>query len=151
MTAAGAGLDLPDLVAIRSARCTHRAACPSHAGDDVRGDRRRNRRELFFKCENLQHVGAFKARGACNAVFSLDADEAERGVVTHSSGNHGAALAYAARRRGIPAWVVMPENAPAVKQANVRRFGATVRLCAPTVDCARGGVRRSRGAKPARR
>ena len=88
---------------------------------------------LFFKCENLQKVGAFKARGACNAVFSLDDAEARRGVVTHSSGNHGAALAYAAQRRGIPAWVVMPENAPAVKQANVRRFGATVRLCAPTV------------------
>jgi len=90
--------------------------------------------KLFFKCENLQKVGAFKARGACNAVFSLDAATAERGVVTHSSGNHGAALAYAARRRGIPAWVVMPDNAPAVKQANVRRFGATVRLCAPTVE-----------------
>jgi len=89
---------------------------------------------LFFKCEHLQRVGAFKARGACNAVFSLDAGAASRGVVTHSSGNHGAALAYAARRRGIPAWVVMPDNAPAVKQANVRRFGATVRLCAPTVD-----------------
>ena len=88
---------------------------------------------LFFKCEHLQNVGAFKARGACNAVFSLDAATAHRGVVTHSSGNHGAALAYAAQRRGIPAWVVMPDNAPAVKQANVRRFGATVRLCAPTV------------------
>src|SRR5438093_5724690 len=88
---------------------------------------------LFFKCEHLQKVGAFKARGACNAVFSLDEGRAQRGVVTHSSGNHGAALAYAAQRRGIPACVVMPENAPAVKQANVRRLGATVRLCAPTV------------------
>ena len=88
---------------------------------------------LFFKCEHLQKVGAFKARGACNAVFALDDASARRGVVTHSSGNHGAALAYAARARGIPAWVVMPANAPAVKQANVQRFGATVRLCEPNV------------------
>jgi threonine dehydratase len=66
-------------------------------------------------------------------VFSLAADLAARGVLTHSSGNHGAALAYAARARGIPAWVVMPENAPKVKQENVRRLGATIRFCAPTV------------------
>ena len=72
---------------------------------------------LFFKCENLQKVGAFKARGACNAVFSLDDAEAARGVVTHSSGNHGAAVAWAAARRGIPAWVVMPENSAQVKKS----------------------------------
>ena len=89
--------------------------------------------ELFFKCENLQQVGAFKARGASNAVFSLTDAEAARGVVTHSSGNHGAALAYAAARRGIPCWIVMPDNAPAVKQANVRGYGGEVRLCASTV------------------
>jgi threonine dehydratase len=71
--------------------------------------------------------------GATNAVFSLADGEAQHGVVTHSSGNHGAALAYAARARGVPAWVVMPENAPIVKQENVRRLGATIRLCAPTV------------------
>ena len=88
---------------------------------------------LHFKCENFQEVGAFKARGAANAVFALTAAEAAHGVVTHSSGNHGAALAWAAARRGIPAWVVMPDNAPAVKQANVRGFGGQVRLCAPTV------------------
>jgi threonine dehydratase len=88
---------------------------------------------LVFKCENFQEVGAFKARGATNAVFSLDDSEAARGVVTHSSGNHGAALAYAASRRGIPAWIVMPDNAPAVKQANVRSYGGQIRLCAPTV------------------
>ena len=91
------------------------------------------RARLFFKCENLQKVGAFKARGATNAVFSLPDAEARRGVVTHSSGNHGAALSYAARERGIPAWVVMPENAPKVKQENVRRFGATIRFCAANV------------------
>jgi threonine dehydratase len=97
----------------------------------------------------LQRVGAFKARGACNAVFSLDAESARRGVVTHSSGNHGAALAYAAQRRGIPAWVVMPDNASKVKQANVRRSGATVRLCAPTVaarEAACDAVARETGA-----
>jgi len=88
---------------------------------------------LYFKCENFQKVGAFKARGAVNAVFSLGDEEARRGVVTHSSGNHGAALAYAAGRRGIPAWIVMPDNAPAIKQANVRGFGGVIRFCAPTV------------------
>jgi threonine dehydratase len=89
--------------------------------------------QLFFKCEPFQEIGAFKARGAANAVFSLGDAEAARGVVTHSSGNHGAALAWAAARRGIPAWIVMPDNAPAVKQANVRGFGGRVRLCAPGV------------------
>jgi len=88
---------------------------------------------LFFKCENLQKVGAFKARGACNAVFSLDDAEARRGVITHSSGNHGAAVAWAAARRGIPAWVVMPENSAEVKKAAVQGLGAAVRYCAPTL------------------
>ena len=90
--------------------------------------------KLFFKCENLQKVGAFKARGACNAVFSLDDAEARRGVVTHSSGNHGAAVAWAAARRGIPAWVVMPENSAEIKKAAVKGLGATVRFCAPTLE-----------------
>jgi len=88
---------------------------------------------LHFKCENFQKIGAFKARGATNAVFALADSVAAKGVVTHSSGNHGAALAYAARARGIPAWIVMPENAPRVKQENVRRFGATIRFCTPTI------------------
>ena len=104
---------------------------------------------LFFKCENLQKVGAFKARGATNAVFALAPELAARGVVTHSSGNHGAALAYAARRRGVPAWVVMPENAPKVKIANVARAGATIRFCAPTVaarEAACAEVERESGA-----
>jgi threonine dehydratase len=89
---------------------------------------------LFFKCENLQKVGAFKARGACNAVFLLGDAEARRGVVTHSSGNHGAAVAWAAARRGIPAWVVMPENSAQVKKSAVQGLGATVRFCAPTLE-----------------
>jgi threonine dehydratase len=88
---------------------------------------------LVFKCENFQEIGAFKARGAINAVFSLAERDAARGVVTHSSGNHGAALAWAASKRGIPSWIVMPENAPAVKQANVKSFGGNVRLCAANV------------------
>ena len=85
--------------------------------------------EVFFKCENLQKVGAFKARGALNAVLSLSAEDASRGVVTHSSGNHGAALAYAAAIRGIPCTVVMPDNAPQVKIDAVRGYGATIELC----------------------
>src|ERR1700674_5954792 len=79
--------------------------------------------QLFFKCENLQRVSAFKARGACNAVLSLSAAEAQQGVVTHSSGNHGAALAWAARSRGIPAWIVMPSNAAQVKLDAVKEIG----------------------------
>ena len=89
--------------------------------------------ELFFKCENLQKIGAFKARGACNAVLMLDEETARRGVVTHSSGNHGQALAYAARLRGVPCTIVMPSNAPAVKKDAVAEYGATVVLCEPTL------------------
>ncbi len=81
---------------------------------------------LFFKGENFQKVGAFKARGACNAVFSLSDTEAERGVATHSSGNHAAAVAYAAGLRGIPAVVVMPDNAPPVKRAAVEGYGPRI-------------------------
>ena len=82
--------------------------------------------ELFFKCENFQKVGAFKFRGACNAVFSLSAEDAAKGVITHSSGNHGAAVALAARLRGIPAYVVMPENAPDIKKTAVAGYGAQI-------------------------
>ncbi|MBK6601129.1 MAG: pyridoxal-phosphate dependent enzyme [Betaproteobacteria bacterium] len=124
---------LPDLAAIRAAQAriaphVHRTPVLTSSSIDGEVGAR-----LHFKCENLQKIGAFKARGAVNAVFSLPADVAGRGVVTHSSGNHGAALAYAARRRGIPAWVVMPENAPKVKIANVAREGATIRFCVATV------------------
>ncbi len=88
---------------------------------------------LFFKCENLQLSGSFKIRGAANAVFSLSEAEAARGVVTHSSGNHGAALALAAQMRGIRAWVVMPRNAPKVKVRAVEAYGAEITLCEPTL------------------
>ena len=85
--------------------------------------------ELYFKCENFQRAGAFKFRGACNAVFSLSDDDAQKGVATHSSGNHGQALALAARMRNIPAHIVMPENSPKVKIAAVKGYGASVTLC----------------------
>lgn len=85
--------------------------------------------EIFFKCENFQRAGAFKFRGACNAVFSLSDDEAEKGVATHSSGNHGQALALAAKLRGIPAHIVMPENSPKIKMAAVKGYGANITLC----------------------
>ena len=86
-----------------------------------------------FKCENLQRVGAFKFRGACNAVFGLDEDTARRGVATQSSGNHGAAIAAAARLRGIPAHIVVPEGAPAIKLDNMQSEGARVIRCAATM------------------
>jgi threonine dehydratase len=89
--------------------------------------------QLFFKCENFQKIGAFKARGATNAVFSLTDAEAARGVATHSSGNHAAALARAARLRGIPAHIVMPSNAPKTKIESVRRNGGSIIFCEPTV------------------
>ncbi|MCX6060169.1 MAG: pyridoxal-phosphate dependent enzyme [Chloroflexi bacterium] len=89
--------------------------------------------QVFLKCENLQKVGAFKFRGACNAVYSLTADEAARGVCTHSSGNHAAALALAARMRGIPAYIVMPNNAPSVKKNAVAGYGGLITFCEPTL------------------
>jgi threonine dehydratase len=85
---------------------------------------------VFLKAENFQRVGAFKFRGAVNAVLSLSDAAASQGVVTHSSGNHAQAVALAATLRGIPAWVVMPDNAPAVKVAAVRGYGATIVMCA---------------------
>jgi threonine dehydratase len=86
---------------------------------------------VFFKCENFQKVGAFKIRGAMNAVLSLSEADASRGVATHSSGNHAAALAFAARQRGIPAYVVMPRTAPAVKVAAVQGYGGQITYCEP--------------------
>jgi threonine dehydratase len=97
---------------------------------------------LFFKCENFQKVGAFKARGATNAVFSLPALQVSKGVATHSSGNHGAALARAARLRGIAAYIVMPNNAPKAKRESVERYGGQVVLCAPTLEAREQTVER---------
>jgi threonine dehydratase len=91
-----------------------------------------SRASLFFKCENFQKIGAFKARGATNAVFALDAVTARRGVATHSSGNHGAAIARAAKLRGIRAHIVMPSNSAKVKVRAVESYGAHVVFCEPT-------------------
>ena len=98
--------------------------------------------QVFLKCENLQKVGAFKFRGACNAVFSLTEEEAARGVCTHSSGNHAQALALAAKMRGIPAYIVMPENAPSVKKNAVADYGGQITFCAPTLEAREATLRR---------
>lgn len=97
--------------------------------------------KIVLKCENLQKVGAFKARGACNAVLSLSDDACRKGVVTHSSGNHGAALAWAAKMRGIEATVVVPKNAPIPKKKAIEAYGATIVECEPTVESREGTVR----------
>ena len=105
--------------------------------------------ELHFKCENFQRAGAFKFRGACNAVWSLDADVAARGVVTHSSGNHGAALALAARSRGIPAHVIVPEGAIRAKLAAIEAYGAILHRCAATLAAREDTAERVRAATSA--
>ena len=92
------------------------------------------RASLFFKCENFQKIGAFKARGATNAVFALDDEIARRGVATHSSGNHGAAVARAAKLRGVPSHIVMPSNSAKVKIRSVQGYGADVVFCEPTEE-----------------
>jgi threonine dehydratase len=105
---------------------------------------------LFFKCENFQKAGVFKARGAHNAVFALSDAEAAPGVLTHSSGNHGAALALAARRRGIPAHIVVPEGASAIKVESIRRYGGRVVFCAPTLagrEAAAARIQKETGAR----
>ena len=90
--------------------------------------------ELFFKCENFQKVGAFKFRGACNAVFSLSEEDAQKGVATHSSGNHAAALALAAKMREVSAHIVMPDNSPEIKKKAVAGYGAEITFCKPTLQ-----------------
>ncbi len=105
--------------------------------------------QVFMKCENLQKVGAFKFRGASNAVWSLTDEEAAHGVVTHSSGNHAQALALAAKMRGIPAYIVMPSNAPQVKKNAVAGYGGQITFCEPTLEAREStmeGIRLSTGA-----
>src|SRR5262245_3176355 len=122
----------PDLAAIRAAHDRIRSfirrtpVLTCSAIDAMAGAK------VFFKCENFQKVGAFKFRGASNAVQSLSDEQAARGVVTHSSGNHAAALALAARLRGIPAYIVMPRNSPAIKKEAVEGYGGRITLCEPT-------------------
>jgi len=123
-------LTLSDIRAARTRIAPHVQRTPvltNEALDAATGAR------LFFKCENLQAMGAFKARGAANAVFSLTDTAAAHGVVTHSSGNHGAALARAAQLRGIPGYVVMPHNAPAAKVRNVQHYGGQIVTCEPNL------------------
>lgn len=97
--------------------------------------------QVFLKCENFQKVGAFKFRGACNVVFSLTDEEAARGVATHSSGNHAQALALAARLRGVPAYIVMPKNAPQVKKDAVAGYGGQITYCEPTLQAREAALR----------
>src|SRR5438128_4587903 len=124
----------PDLTAIRAAHGRirphiHRTpVLTSSRLDEASGA------SLFFKCENFQKIGAFKARGATNAVFSFDDETAQRGVATHSSGNHGAAVARAGKLRGIPAHIVMPSNSAKVKVRAVKGYGAHIVFCDPTEE-----------------
>ncbi|HEY4313530.1 MAG TPA: pyridoxal-phosphate dependent enzyme [Pirellulales bacterium] len=123
-----------DIAAIRQAAA--RIACLVHRTPVMRSKYfdAQSGATVFFKCENFQRVGAFKFRGATNAVLSLADEEARRGVVTHSSGNHAQALALAAQMRSIPATIVMPVGAPAVKRDAVAGYGATIVECEPTVQ-----------------
>ncbi len=134
-----------DLAAVREAAvrisgAAHRTPVATCATLDRMAGRR-----LFFKCEQLQKVGAFKFRGAMNAVARLAPEVAAHGVVTHSSGNHGQALALAAQRRGVPAWIVMPSNAAAPKLRAVEEYGARVVLCEPSLDARDATARRLLG------
>jgi threonine dehydratase len=127
-------MNLPSLTDIQSA---HSRIIPFIHQTPVLGSQQLNGIfdcELFFKCENFQKVGAFKFRGATNAVLSLTAEEKKRGVVTHSSGNHAAALALAARMNGVKANIVMPDNAPVVKKNAVAGYGAEITFCKPTLE-----------------
>jgi threonine dehydratase len=126
-------MKLPSLSDIRA---THKRILPFIHQTPVLGSKLLNEHfgcTLFFKCENFQKVGAFKFRGATNAVLSLSQEEKRRGVVTHSSGNHAAALALAAGMNGVKANIVMPENAPVVKKNAVAGYGAEITFCKPTL------------------
>ena len=127
-------MNLPTLTDIQSA---HKRIRPFIHRTPVLTSQQLNRIfgcELYFKCENFQKVGAFKFRGATNAVLSLADDQKKHGVVTHSSGNHAAALALAAGMNRIKAYIVMPENAPSVKKDAVAGYGASITFCKPTLQ-----------------
>jgi threonine dehydratase len=133
MNATSQQMDAPNFEAIRAAhrriaRHIHRTPVVTSASlDEIAGAR------LFFKCENLQKTGSFKIRGATNAIFSLADEEALHGVVAPSSGNHAAAMALAARWRGIPAYIVMPSNSSAAKMRAVESYGGKITLCEPNM------------------
>ncbi|HKJ25362.1 MAG TPA: pyridoxal-phosphate dependent enzyme, partial [Myxococcota bacterium] len=129
MTSYAADLASIREAAARLAGVAHRTPVATCAALDLAAGRR-----LYFKCEHFQKVGAFKFRGAWNAVSRLADEAAARGVVTHSSGNHGQAVALAAARRGIPAWVVVPSDATRSKKEAIRGYGATLVECEPTLE-----------------
>jgi threonine dehydratase len=126
--------EAPDIEAIRAAhrrissRIHRTPVVTSESLNEMAGA------QVFFKCENLQKTGSFKIRGATNAVFSLTDEEAKRGVVAPSSGNHAAALALAARWRGIPAWIIMPSNSSPVKMLAVEAYGGKITMCGPNME-----------------
>lgn len=127
-------MKLPDLKAIRQA---HERIAPYIHRTPVLTSSYLNRiteAELFFKCENFQKVGAFKFRGAMNAVSQLSKVDGDKGIITHSSGNHAQAVALAAKLHGYKATIVMPENAPKVKVSAVKGYGAAVVFCEPTIE-----------------
>ena len=129
MTSYAANLDSIRAAADRIAGKVHRTpVMTSTALDEMCG------RKLFFKCENLQKIGAFKMRGALNAIMQLDEKQAAKGVVTHSSGNFAQAVALSAKVLGVPATIVMPNNSPVVKQKAVAGYGAEIRLCEPILS-----------------
>jgi threonine dehydratase len=132
-------LSLADIQAARTRIAPHVRRTPILSSDALDAEAGC---KLYFKCENLQAVGAFKSRGAVNAVFSLTPDEAARGVATHSSGNHAAAVSRAARLRGIPAHIVMPGNSSRSKVRNVEREGGRITFCEPTPQAREEGCAR---------
>ena len=126
--------DLPDLSHIQKA--LHRIQPHTHRTPVLRSKQFNERvgADVYFKCENFQKIGAFKFRGASNTVFSLTEEQSMKGVATHSSGNHAQAVALAARMRGIPAYIVMPSNAPKVKKEAVAGYGGIIHYCEPTLQ-----------------
>jgi threonine dehydratase len=126
-------MSLPDLASIRAAHerilpYIHRTPVMTSASIDALAGC-----SIFFKCENFQKVGAFKARGAMNAILKLSPEERRKGVATHSSGNHAQALARAAKILGVPSYIVMPRTAPEIKKRGVKAYGGEIFECEPTL------------------
>ncbi|KAJ2960808.1 hypothetical protein NQZ79_g3812 [Umbelopsis isabellina] len=138
------GLSFSDIEAAAARIQVHKTTVVSSSIlDDLAGSQD-HAKHLLFKCELLQKTGsAFKFRGASNAVMSLNEMDAQKGVCTHSSGNHAQALALAAKIRGIPAYVVMPNNSPEVKKSAVRGYGAQVIECEPTLQAREDAAKKS--------
>lgn len=140
MNAAGKAVFSPDLAELQQAHARIRPWLHNTPVFTSSWFNRQYDAQLYFKCENFQVTGSFKARGAVHAVFRLTDEAAAKGVATHSSGNHAAALARAAGLRKIPAYIVMPENAPKVKIEAVRSYGGIIRFCAPSLEAREAGL-----------